>query len=187
MNFLIIFLMVTQVRSVPPNIRTPGAKIDTILKYTFKGEYDKALALNPPDSLSGKIMILKGDFGNGFEKIKKSALKGNVLDCVLFVLSKMDVKKDDIAAFIRVEMDMDTTINTDSPYIQYLSGKLMEEKDSVMKADTVLYPFVLFNKGFRELEESPVDSKKYLSELLSSYPNSIPAIIARNILRLTEK
>ncbi len=152
-------------------------------------KYDYALSFSPDQNLTGCIKILKDNLPEGIEDIKESAAKGNIFSLDLYILSNLNVDKADLKNYIRSELEIypDSTFSYQSPFVRYLTCHPESLYTQNISADSALYPYIIFKSGMVNLEKDPEKTKKYFKILTDNYPNSLPAIIARNTLGALEK
>jgi len=162
-------------------------KQEKVIKLLRFEKYEEALSLTDEPGIKGRIKILQGKIFEGLLDIEKSALKGNVGSCTLFLLSKMGVGGNDLKAVVRSELGFDSTLTFISPYTKYLMTSPESLLVSLNDSDSLLKPFIIFRIAEKFLDEEPLKSKEYLKRLPSEYPKSIPAIIARDLIRVIEE
>lgn len=189
MIYLFILLTITQnVKDRKELQRLRAEEKKEILIDLLKEEkYEEALSLSDDLAAIGRIKILQGKTFDGLLDIEESALKGNVASCNLFLLSKMEVPLNDLKAFIKMDFGVDTTITLSSPYIKYLVLTLESLEVELSHTDSLLTPFVVFQLGLKNIDKKEEKAKEYFQILLKEYPKSVPAIIARNLIRLLEE
>ena len=188
----LIFILSVDINSLNGNEAknySPEERSNLTIALIRERQYDKALSFAPDQNLLGCVEFLKGDIPNGIEHIKESAAKGNIFSCNLFILFNLKVKEEELAKYIEKELKVyvDSTFSFESPYIQYLTldPKKLESKNT--HTDSVTAPYFLFKSGMHNLDKNPEKTKLYFEKLLNLYPGSPPAIVARNILRVTER
>ncbi len=162
-------------------------KQEKVIKLLRFEKYEEALSLTDEPGIKGRIKILQGKIFEGLLDIEKSALKGNVGSCTLFLLSKMGVGGNDLKAVVRSELGFDSTLTFISAYTKYLMTSPESLLVSLNDSDSLLKPFIIFRIAEKFLDEEPLKSKEYLKRLPSEYPKSIPAIIARDLIRVIEE
>lgn len=189
MIYLFILLTITQnVKDRKELQRLRAEEKKEILIDLLKEEkYKEALSLSDDLAVIGRIKILQGKTFDGLLDIEESALKGNVASCNLFLLSKMEVPLNDLKAFIKMDFGVDTTTTLSSPYTKYLVLTLESLKVELSHPDSLLTPFVVFQLGLKNIDKKEEKAKEYFQILLKEYPKSVPAIIARNLIRLLEE
>ena len=189
MIYLFILLTITQnVKDRKELQRLRAEEKKEILIDLLKEEkYKEALSLSDDLAVIGRIKILQGKTFDGLLDIEESALKGNVASCNLFLLSKMGVPLNDLKASIKMDFGVDTTTTLSSPYTKYLVLTLESLKVELSHPDSLLTPFVVFQLGLKNIDKKEEKAKEYFQILLKEYPKSVPAIIARNLIRLLEE
>lgn len=189
MIYLFILLTITQnVKDRKELQRLRAEEKKEILIDLLKEEkYKEALSLSDDLAVIGRIKILQGKTFDGLLDIEESALKGNVASCNLFLLSKMEVPLNDLKAFIKMDFGVDTTTTLSSPYTKYLVLTLESLEVELSHTDSLLAPFVVFQLGLKNIDKKEEKAKEYFQILLKEYPKSVPAIIARNLIRLLEE
>ena len=189
MIYLFILLTITQnVKDRKELQRLRAEEKKEILIDLLKEEkYEEALFLSDDLAVMGRIKILQGKTFAGLLDIEESALKGNVASCNLFLLSKMEVPLNDLKAFIKMDFGVDTTTTLSSPYTKYLVLTLESLEVELSHTDSLLAPFVVFQLGLKNIDKKEEKAKEYFQILLKEYPKSVPAIIARNLIRLLEE
>ncbi len=189
MIYLFILLTITQnVKDRKELQRLRAEEKKEILIDLLKEEkYKEALSLSDDLAVIGRIKILQGKTFDGLLDIEESALKGNVASCNLFLLSKMGVPLNDLKAFIKMDFGVDTTTTLSSPYTKYLVLTLESLEVELSHTDSLLAPFVVFQLGLKNIDKREEKAKEYFQILLKEYPKSVPAIIARNLIRLLEE
>ena len=168
---------------------SPEERENITIELIRDKKYDEALSFSPNLNLTGCIKILKNEVTEGIEDIKESAAKGNIFSLDLYLLSNLDVSETDLKKYIRKELKIypDSNFSYESPYIEYLVFHPDSLYNQNIPTDSVLYPYILFKSGMLNLEKNPKETKKYFEMLIDKYPNSLPAIIARNTMRAFEK
>ncbi len=151
--------------------------------------YDAAMSFSPDQNLTGCIKILKDQVNEGIEDIKESAEKGNIFSLDLYILLNLNVDRADLKNYIGNELSIfpDSTFSYQSPFVRYLTCDPESLYTQNLPADSVLFPYIIFQSGMINLEKDPEKTKKYFKILIDNYPNSIPTIIARNTLSSLEK
>lgn len=189
MIYLFILLTITQnVKDRKELQRLRAEEKKEILIDLLKEEkYKEALSLSDDLAVIGRIKILQGKTFDGLLDIEESALKGNVASCNLLLLSKMEVPLNDLRAFIKMDFGVDTTTTLSSPYTKYLVLTLESLEVELSHTDSLLAPFVVFQLGLKNIDKKEEKAKEYFQILLKEYPKSVPAIIARNLIRLLEE
>ncbi|MBA7624117.1 hypothetical protein ES703_31521 [subsurface metagenome] len=189
MIYLFILLTITQnVKDSKELQRLRVEEKKEILIDLLKEEkYKEALSLSDDLAVIGRIKILQGKTFDGLLDIEESALKGNVASCNLFLLSKMEVPLNDLKAFIKMDFGVDTATTLSSPYTKYLVLTLESLEVELSHTDSLLAPFVVFQLGLKNIDKKEEKAKEYFQILLKEYPKSVPAIIARNLIRLLEE
>ena len=189
MIYLFILLTITQnVKDRKELQRLRAEEKKEILIDLLKEEkYKEALSLSDDLAVIGRIKILQGKTFDGLLDIEEAALKGNVASCNLFLLSKMEVPLNDLKAFIKMDFGVDTTTTLSSPYTKYLVLTLESLEVELSHPDSLLTPFVVFQLGLKNIDKKEEKAKEYFQILLKEYPKSVPAIIARNLIRLLEE
>ncbi len=182
-----IYLIVLFSVASDNNIKSlsPIDKKNAVFELLRQKRYDAALSLASDRDLIGCIKIMKGDVTEGIEDIKESAAKGNIFSCDLFLLFNLKVEKEELADYIKKELKVygDSTFSFESPYIRYLSLPPESLYAGNKLSDSVLYPYIIFKLGMKNLEKYPETAKKDFESLIANYPNSVPAFVARNTLR----
>ncbi len=168
---------------------SPEERRNIAIELVRKHEYDIALSLAPDQNLAGCIKILKGDTREGIEDIKESAAKGNIFSCDLYVLYKLEVEQKELTYYIRNELKIygDSTVSFESPYLKYLALDPESLYAQNLSSDSLVRPYIIFKSGMVNSEKYPEKAKPYFEKLIESYPGSVPAIVARNILRAIER
>lgn len=189
MIYLFILLTITQnVKDRKELQRLRAEEKKEILIDLLKEEkYKEALSLSDDLAIIGRIKILQGKTFDGLLDIEESALKGNVASCNLFLLLKMGVPLNDLKAFIKTDFGVDTTTTLSSPYTKYLVLTLESLEVELSHTDSLLAPFLVFQLGLKNIDKKEEKAKEYFQILLKEYPKSVPAIIARNLIRLLEE
>lgn len=183
LSFNINALDVKDARKYSPDER----RIITINLIREK-EYDMALSFAPDKNLLGCIKILQGNFLDGIEYIKESALKGEIFSCDLFILFNLKVEEKELVKYIekRLEVYEDSVFSFKSPYLSYLTEDFNIGEIQNSYADSIVKPYIIYRSGIILPDEHP-EKKGYLERLLDSFPGSIPAVVARNIVGVFEK
>jgi hypothetical protein len=188
----LIFILSVNINSLNGNEAknySPEERRNLTIEMIRERQYEKALSFAPDQNLLGCVEFLRGDIPNGIEHIKESAEKGNVFSCNLFILLNLKINEKELAKYIEKELEIypDSTFSFESPYIQYLTlnPKKFEPKNT--QTDSIIAPYFLFKSGMYNLDKNPEKTKLYFQKLLSFYPGSSPAIVARNIIRVTDK
>lgn len=168
---------------------SPEERENITIELIREKNYDAALSFSPNQNLTGCIKILKNEVTEGIEDIKESAAKGNIFSLDLYLLFNLNVSETDIKKYIRNELTIypDSTFSYESPYVRYLVLPPDSLYNQNIPTDSVLYPYILFKSGMLNMEKNPKETKKYFEMLIDKYPNSLPAIIARNTMRALEK
>lgn len=168
---------------------SPEERENITIELIREKNYDAALSFSTNQNLTGCIKILKNEVTEGIEDIKESAAKGNIFSLDLYLLFNLNVSETDLKKYIRNELTIypDSTFSYESPYVRYLVLHPDSLYNQNIPADSVLYPYILFKFGMLNMEKNPKETKKYFEMLIDKYPNSIPAIIARNTMRALEK
>ena len=189
MSYLLIFIIITQTveykESAKSLIENENKKIISIL--LSEGRFEEALKITDDPAISGRIKILQGKTFEGLQDIEKSALKGDVASTNIFLLSKMYVPLDELKSFIKLEFDIDTNIILNSQYSKYLLYSPESLEVNLSKSDSTIAPFIIFLLGQKNSEKNPHKAKEYYEILLEEYPGSVPAIVARNLIRVLEE
>jgi len=154
-----------------------------------KQNYEMALSFAPDQNLIGCIKILKGDIYDGIEHIKESAAKGNIFSCDLFMLFNLGIEKEELAKYIVKELKVysDSVFTFESPYLQYLTLTSETADSKKTYTDSIVEPYFLFKSGMLNSDNHPEKAKLYFEKLVNNHPGSVPAIVARNILRVIEE
>jgi hypothetical protein len=183
MIYLIVLFSVTSYNNIKSY--SPSAEKNVVFELLRQKKYDAALSLATDRNLIGCIKIIKGDITEGMEDIKESAAKGNVFSCNLFLLFNLKVEEKELVKYIEKELGIygDSTFSFTSPYIRYLALPAESLYVENMPHDSVLYPYIIFKSGLKNLEKAPEKTQKDFERLIENYPNSVPAIVARNTLR----
>ena len=158
-----------------------------IIELLGKDKYEEALAITNDPGMKGRIKILQGKTFEGLLDIEESAMKGDVESCNLFLLSKMGVGNSDIKVYIKMELGIDSTLSLSSPYTEYITCPPESLLENLGEIDSLLAPFIIFRVGQIKLENSTEEAKDYFNRLIDEYPKSIPAIIARNLIRVIQE
>lgn len=168
---------------------SPEERENITIELIREENYDAALSFSPNLNLTGCIKILKNEVTEGIEDIKESAAKGNIFSLDLYLLFNLNVSEADLKKYIRNELTIypDSTFSYESPYVRYLVFPPDSLYNHNIPTDSVLYPYILFKSGMLNMEKNPKETKKYFEMLIDKYPNSLPAIIARNTMRALEK
>lgn len=148
-------------------------------------KYDMALTFAPDKNLTGCIKILKGNLSEGIEDIRESTEKGDLFSCDIYILFNLQTGEKDLQNYIKRELNIlpDTTLTYQSPFSRYLALQPESLYVQNLSSDSVLQPYILFKSGMINIEKEPEKTEKYFKILLDNYPNSLPAIIARNTIR----
>ncbi|MCK4528761.1 tetratricopeptide repeat protein [candidate division WOR-3 bacterium] len=186
MIYILLLLTTTQNNTEIRKI-TPLGNKEPVIRLIKEKKYEEALRMSKNPGIKGRIKILNNETFDGFLDIKRSALKGNIPSCNLFILSKMDVPLNDITLFIQREFQFDSTTAVSSPYTEYLLYPLTGISNSLSGVDSLLVPFIIYRLGEINLKGSPEKAKEYFNQLIREYPKSIPAIIARNLIRVIKE
>jgi hypothetical protein len=191
MIYLILILSIELKSLESKDIRkySPEQRQNITIELIRKKKYDMALTFAPNKNLTGCIKILKGDLPEGIEDIKESAAKGNLFSCDLYILINLQTGEKDLQNYIIEELGLfpDTTLSYKSPFARYLAFNPESLYVENIPSDSVLNPYVLFKSGMISIEKEPEKTEKYFEILLENYPNSLPAIIARNTIRALKK
>ncbi len=168
---------------------SPEQKRDISVELIKEKEYNLALSFAPDKNLTGCIKILKGDLSDGIEDIKESAAKGNIFSCNVYILFNLQTGEKDLKNYIKngLKLSSDTTFSYESPFARYLASHPESLYIQNIPSDSLLYPYILFKSGMINIEQKPEKAEKYFKILLENYPNSLPAIIARNTIRALKK
>lgn len=188
MSYILIFIIITQTfehkKSAQSLIENGKKIISTLLS---EERFEEALKITDDPAISGRIKILQGKTFEGLQDIEKSALKGDVASTNIFILSKMYVPLDELKSFIKLELGIDTNVILNSQYSKYLLYSPESLEVHLSQSDSTIAPFIIFMLGGRNLEKNPKKAKEYYDVLLEEYPGSIPAIVARNLIRILEE
>ena len=168
---------------------SPSQRKQITIEMIRQKKYDTALSFAPDKNLTGCIKILKGNLAEGMEDIKESAAKGNIFSTDLYLLANLKVGNEDLKNYIKAELEIspDSALSYESPYVRYLSLPAESLYVHHNPADSALYPYIILRCGTLNIEENPEETKKYFETLIEHYPNSLPAILARNIMRILER
>jgi len=168
---------------------SPEQRRDISVELIKEKEYDIALSFAPDKNLTGCIKILKGDLSGGIEDIKESAVKGNIFSCNVYILFNLQTGEKDLKNYIKNELklSLDTTFSYESPFARYLTSNPESLYIQNIPSDSLLYPYILLKSELINIEKKPEKAEKYFKILLNNYPNSLPAIIARNTIRALKK
>ncbi len=168
---------------------SPEEREKITIELIRQKKYDAALSFSPNQNLTGCIKILKNKVTEGIEDIKESAAKGNLFSCDLYLLFNLNISETDLKKYIRNELKIypDSTFSYQSPFIRYLAFPPESLYNQNIPSDSVIYPYIIFKAGMLNMGKNPKETKKYFEILIDKYPNSIPAIIARNALRALKK
>jgi hypothetical protein len=183
MIYLIVLFSVTSDNKIKSY--SPSDKKNAVFELLRQKKYDAALSLASDRNLIGCIKFMKGNVAEGIEDIKESAAKGNIFSCDLFLLFNLKVEKKDLANYIKKELKVygDSTFSFESPYIRYLALPPESLYIGNNLSDSVLYSYIIFKSGIKNLEKNTETAKKDFENLIENYPNSVPAVVARNTLR----
>jgi hypothetical protein len=191
MIYLLFLLSVNTSKSDIKDIKkySPEERRTITIDLIRERNYEKALAFAPDQNLLGCIKFLQGDIYDGIEHIKESAAKGNIFSCDLFILFNLEIEKEELVKYIEQELKIygDSTFSFETPYLQYLT---LTSTASALKnnhTDSIVEPYFLFKSGTFYSGKNPVKAKIYFEKLVNNYPGSVPAIVARNILRVMEE
>lgn len=190
MIYLIVLFSVSSEAS-DNNIKSysPLDKKNMVFELLRQKKYDAALSLASDRNLIGCIKIIKGNVTEGIQDIKESAAKGNIFSCDLFLLFNLKVEEEELVDYIKKELKVygDSTFSFESPYIRYLALPPESLYAGNKLSDSVLYPYIIFKSGIKNLEKNPEKAKKDFEILIENYPSSVPAVVARNTLRAVKK
>jgi hypothetical protein len=158
---------------------------NAVFELLRKKKYDAALSIATDRNLIGCIKFIKGDVEEGIKDIEESAAKGNIFSCELFLLFNLKVEEEELVKYIEKELGVygDSTFSFKSSYIRYLVLPPESLYAENKLPDSVLYPYIIFKSGIKNLAKNPEKTQKDFESLIEKYPNSVPAIVARNILR----
>ncbi len=186
---IVFFLLLLSINASTIDIKDtkkylPKERRNIAIKLIGERKYEEALSYAQDKDLSGCIKILRGNLIEGMEDIEESAAKGNIFSCNLFVLYKLEVEQEEISAYVRREFKIaDSAYSFESPYLKYLVADPEILYIQNYSSDSLIRPYIIFKLGMLEVERKPERARKYLGELIEKYPVSVPAIVARNILR----
>lgn len=168
---------------------SPEQRREITIELIQRKKYDMALTFAPDKNLTGCIKILKGNSSEGIEDIRESAEKGNLFSCDLYILFNLQTEEKDLQTYIKRELKLvpDSTLSYKSPFARYLASDPESLYIQNIPSDSALNPYILFKSGMRNIEKEPEKAEIYFKILLNDYPNSIPAIIARNAIRTLKK
>ena len=168
---------------------SPKERREITIELLREKNFERALSFAPDQNLIGCIKILKGDIYDGIEHIKESAAKGDIFSCDLFILFNLEIKEEDFKKYIEKKLDIyrDSTFVFESQYLQYLTLSPEASYSNKTLTDPFIEPFFLFKSGMFASEKNPEKEKLNLAELVNGYPESVPATVARNILRTIEE
>ena len=168
---------------------SPDERKNITIELIRQKKYASALSIAPDKNLIGCIKILKGDLAEGMEDIKESAAKGNIFSTDLYLLSNLNVSNEDLKNYIKGELKVspDSALSFQSPYVRYLSLRPESLYVHITPADSAFYPYIILKMGMINPEEKSEETKKYFEILIERYPNSLPTILARNIMRSLER
>jgi hypothetical protein len=183
MIYLILIFSVASDNNIKNH--SPLDKKIKVFELLRQKKYDAALSLTSDKNLSGCIKIMKGDVTEGIEDIKESAAKGNIFPCDLFLLYNLKVEEEELADYIKKELKVygDSTFSFESPYIRFLALPPESLYAGNKLPDSILFPYIIFKAGMKNLEKNPEMTKKDFESLIENYPGSVPAVVARNVLR----
>lgn len=186
---LIFSVNISTIDSTDEKKYSPQERRAITIDLIREKNYETALSFAPDQNLIGCIKILKGDIYDGIEHIKESAAKGNIFSCDLFILFNLEIKEEEFKKYIEKQLNIytDSTFTFESQYLQYLTLTLEMPSSKKTFTDSIIEPFFLFKSGMLASEKQPEKEKLYLEELVNSHPESVPAIVARNILRIIEE
>jgi hypothetical protein len=189
MSYILIFIIITQTIEYKKNAQLileneRGKIISTLLR---EEKFEEALKITDDPAVSGRIKMLQGKTFEGLQDIEKSALKGDVASTNIFLLSKMYVPLDELKSIIKFEFGIDTNIILSSQYSKYLLYSPESLEVHLSQSDSTIAPFIIFLLGERNLEKNTQKAKEYYDALLDEYQGSIPAIVARNLIRVLEE
>jgi len=167
---------------------SPEQRREITAELIRKEEYDIALTFAPDKNLSGCVKILKGAISEGIEDIRESAKKGDLFSCDLYILFNLQTGEKDLQNYIKRELKLlpDTTFSYESPFARYLASNPESLYVQNIPSDSILNPYILFKSGMINVEKESEKATMYFKILLNNYPNSLPAIIARNTIRTLE-
>ena len=168
---------------------SPEKRREITIKLIQMNKYDMALTFAPDKNLTGCIKILKGDITEGVEDIRESAEKGNLFSCDLYILFNLQTGEKDLQNYIKKELKIlpDTVLSFQSPFTRYLTLHPECLYVNNIPTDSILNPYILFEAGIINIDREPKKAEMYFEILLDNYPNSLPAIIARNTIRALKK
>lgn len=191
---MISFLLLLSVNISEPEIKdikkySPQERRSITIDLISEKNYEKALYFAPDQNMLGCIKFLEGDIYDGIEHIKESAAKGNIFSCDLFILFNLEIEKEELVKYIEKELKIygDSIFPFESPYLQYLTSTSEVSDPKNNYTDSIVEPYFLFKSGTFYSEKNPEEAKRYFDKLVNNYPGSIPAIVARNILRVIEE
>jgi hypothetical protein len=191
MIYLILLLSLELNSLDSKNIKkySPEKRREITIELIQEKKYDMALTFALDKNLTGCIKILKGNLSQGIEDIRESAEKGNLFSCDLYILFNLQTGEKDLQNYIKKELKLvpDTTLSFESPFSRYLSSHPESLYIQNIPADSIINPYILFKSGIINIEKEPEKIEKYFKILLDNYPNSLPAIIARNTIRALKK
>jgi len=163
---------------------SPEQRRDITIELIKEKEYDLALSFAPDPNLTGCVKILKGNLSEGIEDLKEAASKGNIFSCDVYILFNLEAGETDIKNYVEKELKLapDTIYSYESPFARFLASHPESLYTRSIPSYSMLYSYILFESGMINIEKEPGKAKEYFKILLENYPNSIPAIIARNII-----
>ena len=188
--FILIFLFNSKT-SDSKDIKkySPEERRKITIELIRQKKYDAALTFSADQNLTGCIKILNDNLPEGIEDIKESALRGNIFSLDLYILLNLNVDGASLKNYIRNELKInpDSNFSYQSPFVRYLTCHPESLYIKNIPADSVIYPYIIFKSGMVNLEKDPKKTRNYFKILIDNYPNSLPAIIARNMLGALEK
>jgi hypothetical protein len=191
MIYLLLLISVNISKSGIKDIKkySPEERRTITIDFIREQNYEKALAFAPDQNLLGCIKFLQGDVYDGIEHIKESAAKGNIFSCDLFLLFNLEIEEEELVKYIEQELKIyeDSIFSFESPYLQYLTLTSTASDFKNNHTDSIVEPYFLFKSGAFSSEIHTDKAKLYFEKLVNNYPGSVPAIVARNLLRMIEE
>ena len=191
MKYLILILLFNSKTLESKDIKnySPEERRKITIELIRQKKYDYALSFSPDQNLTGCIKILEDRLSEGTEDIKESAAKGDIFSLDLYILLNLNVDRTSLKNYIINELKIypDSTFSYQSPFVRYLTCHPESLYIRNIPADSVIYPYIIFKSGMFNLEKDPEKARNYFKILTDNYPNSLPSIIARNVLGAFEK
>lgn len=168
---------------------SPEERKNITIELIRQEKYETALMFSPNRNITGCIKILDDKFKEGIEDIQESAAKGNLFSVDLYLLFQLEVSKTDLKNFVRKELCVlkDSAVSYESPFTRYLVFSPESLYVCNISADSILHPYILFKSGMVNLEKDSEKATEFFEDLIENFPNSLPAVVARNTLRSLKK